>query len=123
MKRLGTLIFGALIGAVAALLLSPGRSTKWRDELTDKGGKLKDQAQNIGAKVPTVGQTVGNAATADLFNSVKEKGAEFIGEAGEHLRDMKQSAAQKIGEVKQEASGQAQVMSAQVSHGEAKTEG
>ena len=118
MKKLGTLIFGALIGAVAALLLSPKRGQEWRDELKDKGGKLRDDAQNIGAKIPTAG----NAATSDLFHSVKEKGAEFIGEAGEHLRDMKESAAQKIGEVKQEASGKAQVVSAQVSDGETKAE-
>lgn len=114
MKKLVTLIFGALIGAIAALLLSPKRGQEWRDELKGRGDKLKDQAQNIGAKVPTNG----NAATSDLLNSVKEKGAEFIGEAGEHLRDMKQSAAQKIGEVKQEASGQAHVVSADVSEGE-----
>ena len=111
MKKLGTLIFGALIGAVAALLLSPKRGTEWRDELKDKGDKLKDQAAGIGAKVPTAG----NAATSELFNSVKDKGTEWIGEAGEHLRDMKDSAAQKIGEVKQEASGKAQVVSAEVS--------
>ena len=115
MKKLGTLIFGALIGAVAALLLSPKRGTEWRDELKDKGEKMRDQVSHIGAKMPDVGNAVGNAATAELFNSVKEKGAEFIGEAGEHLRDMKESAAQKIGEVKQEASGRARVVSAEVS--------
>lgn len=114
MKKLVTLIFGALIGAVAALLLSPKRGTEWRDELKGKGEKLKDQATNLGAKVPTVG----NAATSELFNSVKGKGTEWIGEAGEHLRDMKDSAAQKIGEVKQEASGRAEVVSAEVSDGQ-----
>ena len=118
MKKLGTLIFGALLGAVAALLLSPKRGQEWRDELKDKGGKLKDQAENIGAKVPTVG----NAATSDVFHSVKEKGAAWIGEAGEHLRDMKESAAQKIGEVKEEASAKAEVVSAQVSDENAKAQ-
>ncbi len=111
MKKLGTLIFGALLGAMAALLISPKRGQQWRDELKGTGDKLRDQAQNIGAKIPTAG----NAATSDVFNAVKEKGAEFIGEAGEHLRDMKRSAADKIGEVKQEASGKARVVSAEVS--------
>ena len=116
-KGLGGLILGAIIGAAVALLWSPKRGQEWRDELKDKGEKLKDGAANLGAKVNTTAETV-SAPNADLIDAVKTKGAEWIGEAGEHLKDLKNSAAQKIGEVKQESSGGARVVSAQVSEAE-----
>ena len=110
-RGFGSLIFGALLGAAAALLWTPKRGQEWRDELKNQGGKLRDQAENLGAKVPTSG----SAPKAELFDTIKEKGAEFASEAAGHFKDMKESAAQKIGEVKQEASGQARVVSADVS--------
>lgn len=110
-KGFGGLLVGALLGAAAALLLTPKRGEEWRDELKNKGEKLRGQAENLGAKVSTEGAP----PASDLFAAVKEKGAEWIGEAGEHFNDLKNSAAQKVGEVKNEASGKARVVSAEVS--------
>ena len=98
-KNIGTLLIGAALGAAATLL--------W-----------KDKAANLGVKVPTGA----GAPSADLIGTIKEKGAEWIGEAGEHFVDLKNSATQKIGEVKQEANGKARVVSAEVSDATASDE-
>ena len=117
-KGFSGLILGAIIGAVAALLWTPKRGSEWRDEIADKSGKFKDKAANVGANVGAKVNTTAGDATAgksELFETIKEKGAEFASEAAGHFKDMKESAAQKIGEVKQEASGKAEVVSADVS--------
>jgi len=68
------IVTGLMLGAAAALLLTPKRGTELRHDLAEGAGKLKDKAGDLGGNVAgTVAGTVSESA-----HTLKERGEELV---------------------------------------------
>jgi len=96
---LSGIVTGAVLGAVAALLLAPKKGEELRNDLSDAPDKFKDKGETLKSAVTDAAADL-KARGAELLSSAKDKGAQLKDEAGHHLEGAKTTVAATVNEVK-----------------------
>ncbi|MDQ3815656.1 MAG: YtxH domain-containing protein [Armatimonadota bacterium] len=101
------LVTGLLFGAAAALLLAPKRGEDLRQDLAEKGTRIKAKASDLGGTVAGTARDI-RSRTEEFASTVRAKGSEVAEEATHYAHDVKAKVADTAEEVKAKATGDGQ---------------